>query len=254
MGIKIVCLNLWNGGFLFESMVEYLQREKADIYLLQEVFNGTDPHLPPQHRTFTELQQQLDLPHGHFAPCFNENINGAVIVQGNAIFSRFPLQEVSVTFYDVPFGARDNTREAFPFSPRNLQHVKTAVGSHELHLLNTQGIWGEDGQDSPRRLNMATYIIREIDGCTPLVLAGDFNVQPETQAIALIESKLHNVFKGELDTSFNLKRKDLVRDPGFTSAVVDMFFITPDLKVTKQVCPKVDVSDHYPLVVELDIG
>lgn len=253
MKIKVVCLNVWIGGVLFEPMMEYLKMETADIYLLQEVFNGNDQHLEPKYRTFSEVQKQLDLPFAHFAPCFNESVGGRDIVQGNAILSKFPLREVSVTYYDVPFGTRDNSRSAFHLSPRSLQHVVANVSDSNLHLLNTQGIWGEDGWDSPRRLKMAQHILHEIDNHTPLVLAGDFNLQPKTETITMIEAKLSNVFKNELTTTFNVKRKDLVKYPGYSTAVVDMFFITPDIKVTEHYCPNVDVSDHYPLVVLLDV-
>jgi endonuclease/exonuclease/phosphatase family metal-dependent hydrolase len=251
MNIKIVCLNVWIGGVLFEPMLEYLQKENADIYLLQEVFNGEDPDLSPQYRTFTELQKRLNLPEAHFAPCFIEDIDGKQVVQGNAVLSKFPLEEVSISHYDAPFGKRNNTRNAFHLSPRNLQHVKAKLNNQEIHVLNTQGIWGEDGLDSPRRLKMVEHIIEEIGNNSPLVLAGDFNMRPETEAIALIEKKLHNVFKNELETSFNLKRKDLENYPGFASAVVDMLFVTPDLKIIGHESPTVDVSDHRPLVVKL---
>jgi endonuclease/exonuclease/phosphatase family metal-dependent hydrolase len=254
MTIKIVCLNVWIGGVLFEPLVAYLQKENADIYLLQEVFNGEGPDLSPQYRTFIELQKRLNLPEAHFAPCFIEDLDGKQVVQGNAVLSKFPLEEVSVSHYDTPFGKRNNTRGAFHLSPRNLQHVKAKLNNQELHILNTQGIWGEDGLDSPRRLKMVEHIIEEIDNNTPLVLAGDFNMRPETQAISMIENKLHNVFKNELETSFNLKRKDLEKYPGFASAVVDMFFVTSDIKIIKRNCPQVDVSDHCPLMVELELN
>jgi hypothetical protein len=46
MKIKVVCLNLWQGGNLFDGILKFLEAEDADILLLQEVYNASDPKLP----------------------------------------------------------------------------------------------------------------------------------------------------------------------------------------------------------------
>lgn len=244
MKIKVVCLNLWIGGILFDPIVDFLKRENPDICLLQEVFDDDN---------YASLQKQLEFPYSHFAPAFDEIIDDKKVVQGNVILSKFPLHEIGVTYYDVPYGIRDNRREAYQFTPRNLQHVSTTISKTTLHVFNTQGIWGEDGWDSERRVAMAEHIVNEIGNTTPFVLAGDFNLQPKTKTIGIIEKKAKNVFKDELQTSFNIKRKDLVNFPGFATAVVDMIFVSPEMKVISHYCPTVDISDHLPLIVELEI-
>jgi endonuclease/exonuclease/phosphatase family metal-dependent hydrolase len=253
MKIKLICLNIWNGGTLFENIKDFCQKEQADIYLFQEVYNSINPDLPIQYRSFQKLQSFINHPYNHFAPTFIEDVNGTEVVSGNVIFSKFKLTEISVTHYDVPFGKRKYGREFFQDSPRSLQHAVAHIDGTELHLLNTQGIWGEDGGDSPRRVAMASKIVAEIGNHHPLILAGDFNVQPNTETIGLIENKLKNVFKNELKTTFNVQRKDLVNYPGYADAVVDMLFITPDIKMLEHRCPPVDISDHYPLIVTFEI-
>lgn len=252
MPLKIISLNVWIGGILFDEVVAFLQDQQADIVLLQEVFNGPESVQEKQHRTFSELQAELGFKHAHFAPTFLEDIDSQLIEQGNAILSNYPLQEVAVTFYDHPFGIRDNRRQAFHKTPRNLQHVVADAQGTQLHLLNTQGIWGKDGEDSPRRLAMSETILAEVGDYAPLVLAGDFNLQPHTQTIKNIEGKLVNVFKDSAETSFNLQRKDLEQFPGYATAVVDMFFVSHDVRVVKKSMPQVDISDHLPLVVEVE--
>lgn len=253
MRLKIVSLNVWIGGILFEPMLDFLNDQQADIILLQEVFNGQDKNLKPQYRTYNELQTNLDIQYSHFAPAFLEDVDGQEIVQGNAIFSRFPLNEIGISHYDVPYGKRKNVREEFHLTPRSLQHVVANIRNIKLHLLNTQGIWGLDGEDNQRRLAMSDRILEEINGNSPLLLAGDFNLQPKTQTIRKIEEKLNNVFKNELKTSFNLQRKDLEKYPGFATAVVDMVFLTHNIKVIRKSCPQVDISDHLPLIATIEI-
>ncbi|MBU0974285.1 hypothetical protein KKD03_01130, partial [Patescibacteria group bacterium] len=89
---------------------------------------------------------------------------------------------------------------------------------------------------------------------SPLLLAGDFNLNTYTKTIKKIENVLESVFKSDLKTSFNLKRKDLEKDPGYVTSAVDMMFVSKDVRVIKRSCPDVDISDHLPLVVELELG
>lgn len=254
MKLKIVCLNVWIGGILFDEIVAFLREQNADIVLLQEVYNGDASFTKKQYRTLSELQAQLGYQFVHFAPAFLEDSEGKEVAQGNAILSKFPLTEVSVTFYDVGFGKRDaNDNTTFHITPRNLQHVVADINGIKLQVLNTQGIWGTNGDDNERRLHMSDHILKESGNSAPLIFAGDLNVNEKTETIKRIEKKLTNVFKNQLVTSFNLKRKDLVKDPGYATSVVDMLFVSPDIKVLGASVPQVDVSDHLPLVCEIEL-
>jgi endonuclease/exonuclease/phosphatase family metal-dependent hydrolase len=82
---------------------------------------------------------------------------------------------------------------------------------------------------------------------------GDFNVQANTKTIKNIEKHMQNVFKEDLTTSFNLAHKDLEKYPGYETAVVDMFFVSKDVKVITKSVPDDDVSDHLPLLCEVEI-
>lgn len=67
MTIKIVTLNIWLGGLLQEEYLSFLEAQDADLVLLQEVNNGTDPTLKPQYRTMQILKERLGYPHEAFA-------------------------------------------------------------------------------------------------------------------------------------------------------------------------------------------
>lgn len=251
--MKIINLNVWIGGKLFDSMLDFLSNEQADIVLLQEVYNSSDSSLDRQYRTFTVLKENLGYEFGAFAPAFLEEMGEHTFDQGNAILSHFPLTELPTTWYDVPYGTRIDDWEHFHVTPRCLQHVVADIDGRSLHLLNTQGIWGEDGEDSDRRLKMADQILKEAGDHTPLVLAGDFNVRYQTETIAKLEKKLGNVFKNDVKTTFNLKHKDLTKFPGFADAAVDGIFVTSDINIVEKRVPDVDVSDHVPMVVEIEL-
>lgn len=257
MQIKVVSLNIWDGGRLFEQLVDFCQQEAADVYLFQEVFNNVDPALESRFRAFEELQRRLNLGHATFAPTYTEVIGEQKYLQGNAILSCFPLSDTWAEHYLEPFGEMVNKeRTQFPFIPRNIQHARIETGATPLHVFNTQGIWGEDGKDTSRRIEMGTKIalkISDVGSDAAIILAGDFNIDRNTKTIQLIEEKLESVFKDELTTSFNVKRKDLEKYPGYASASVDMMFVSSAAKVLSHRCPQVDVSDHLPLTAVLEI-
>lgn len=261
MRLKVININIWIGGILWEELLEFLKRENPDILLTQEIYNGDTRFQKKQFKSFSELQKELGFEYAAFAPTFEEDSDelsndGKLlrVIQGNAVFSKFPLEEVATIFYDVPFGGRDPyDATQYHITPRNLQHVTTLIGTKKLHILNTQGIWGEHGGDTPRRLEMAEKILSEVGENAPLVLAGDFNVHEKTQTVDALREKLVSVFYGEMQSSFNIRRKDLVKSPGYASSVVDMFFVTKDIAVVAKEVSEVDVSDHKPLICEIEI-
>lgn len=250
MQIKFINLNLWNGGYLFDNLIDFIKIEKPDILACQEVFNGKKPNLESRYKSYNLLTDLLNFKYSSFSPAFLGLTEMGKIDNGNAVFSGYPIKKTKTVFYDIAYGERDNNRKNFPFSPRNLQSVEIKLGNVPLHIFNTHGIWGEDGNDNIRRLKMSKTIVNEIKDKKYVILSGDFNTQEKTRTIANIEKHLTNVFKGELQSTFNMKRKD---DPRYAKAVVDMVFVSNNIKVLKHTCPQVDISDHLPLVCVFEI-
>lgn len=250
MTIKIISLNMWQGGNLFDAILSFLHEEQPDILALQEVYDGTDPHWERNFRSIETLQENLNLPFYHFAPAFLERTNFGKVEQGNAIFSRFPIISSAVSFYDISYGEREDKPEYFEYTPRNLQHVELDIHGKRLHVLNTQGVWGEDGNDNERRLAMGRTIAKELSRLDLAILAGDFNVKEHTNTIEMIEAYTKNVFKNELLSTFNMRVKT---NPGYAVAVVDMIFVTPNIQILQKSCPDIDVTDHLPLVATLSV-
>jgi endonuclease/exonuclease/phosphatase family metal-dependent hydrolase len=250
MQVKFVTLNIFKGNLIDEA-VDFIKSENPDILALQEVFNGKDPSLTRNLRLYQTLKEELGYQHSVFSPeCFY-NLHEGKIEHGNAIYSKFLIKEEHAIFYDVPFSESyiDN-QENYAFHPRNLQHSVIEAEGARLNVFNTHGIWGLKGRDNKRRLKMSKIIVDSIQNKENVILAGDFNLQPDTQTIKNIEKYLTNVFKNELVTTFNMKRKD---NPDYGKVVVDMIFVSRNIKVVEHYCPKVNVSDHLPLVSVLEI-
>ncbi|HSW89923.1 MAG TPA: endonuclease/exonuclease/phosphatase family protein [Patescibacteria group bacterium] len=251
MQIKILDLNLFEGGLFWPNIEKLIQKENPDILCLQEVFNG-DAKQSPNFRTIEQLDKLLPGFHHYYSPELFEIWPFGQGDGGNAIYSRFPMREEQTIFLHREYQKilRPRNEKDFSHYPKNLQSVVVEIDGKRLHVANMHGIWGLDGKDSKERLQMSKLIVKEVKGKKPLVLAGDFNLKPDTVTIQYIEKLLTNVFKGEMKTSFNMRHKDNL---GYASAVVDMFFASPDIKIVSKSVPGDDVSDHLPLLVTVEI-
>lgn len=234
-----------------EEILAFLKREDADVVFMQEVYDGHDKAWERKFRSMDVLRDELHYPYEHFAPAFLERIEFGKVEQGNAILSRLPILESQVYAYDQPYGEREDKPEYYESTPRNLQRVGVDLGGRTIQVFNTQGVWGKDGDDNERRLVMAKTIVDAIEPYDSVVLAGDFNVQEKTKTIGLIEEHLVNVFKEDgRTTSFNMRHKT---NPGYATAVVDMLFASPSVRVLEHRQCEDDVSDHFTLTATLEI-
>jgi endonuclease/exonuclease/phosphatase family metal-dependent hydrolase len=252
MRIKFVTLNLLEGGIFFDNIERFLTEERPDVMTFQEVYNGADATLEKRFRTMEVLSSIFPSYHASFAAAFNDIDHGGV-ESGNAILSRFPITSAGHAFFDVPYDPayRKELRNGdYSHDPQVIQTVQLDAEGKTLHIGNVHGIWNTDGNDNPRRLAMSKTIVEQMRGKSPAILAGDFNVQPETETIGNIEKHMTNVFKGQLTSTFNMRHKT---NPGYATAVVDMVFVSPDVQVVSNHLSEADVSDHKALVCEFEI-
>lgn len=251
MEVKFICLNLWQGGNLFDSILRFLREENADVIALQEVYDGKDAALADKYRSIEVVKQHLGPAyHFDFAPAFLDNRKEGKIVQGNAVFSRFPIKSSDVTFFNEPY-REDYTEvpENFPSCPRNLEHVTLQTDAGDINIFNLQGVWDLDGDNySERRQMMSEKIIEAVKGKTNVILAGDTNSKPTNKAMRNIEHHLVSVFGDTLKSSFNMRRKT---NPGYATAAVDLMYVSPDVQVLSRECRDIDISDHLPLIAKL---
>lgn len=262
MQLTFVSVNIWDGGRLMDELIPFLQNTNADIIAMQEVYNSTDKNLEDRFRSVEVSRERLAYPYMHFAPAFTEVLDLGRVVQGNCIFSKFPISTSETIFYDFPFADRvwdvDSEEERIRRNvetPRNLQEVTIDIGEGiQLFVFNTQGVWhtGQDVQE--RQIQMSHTIASHIAGKDRVIACGDFNVLIDTtNAGTIIESGgVRSIFKGELTTSFNMKRKPPTGTT-YGTAVVDGLFVSPSIRVVAHSAPNVDVSDHLPLIATLEL-
>lgn len=236
-----------------DELLEFLRSEDADIVFLQEVYNGAAAHLKPNFRTMQVLTDRLDYAHQVFDEAFVQRYGEDYIPIGNALLSKLPVlshRPILLTEAALPY--YEEKPEHWPIMPALLQHAELKLTNKTLDVYNLHGVWDLDGDAyTDRRQIMSKEILKAISGKKNVILAGDTNAKSSNRAVREIEADLRPVFGQELKTTFNMRRKT---NPGYGTAAVDLMFVSPDIKIVSKNVPDIDVSDHLPLVVELEFS
>jgi endonuclease/exonuclease/phosphatase family metal-dependent hydrolase len=254
MKIKVMSLNIWHGGYLWDTAVEFIKAENADILLLQEAYDGHDLHTERRFRMMDEFKSILGYEYSDFAKVMNYVTPEGSFPHGNAIFTKFPIKSSSFSYFTEPQPGRDeydDIPENWSILPSKLQHVELETPTGPLDVFNMHGVWDLDGDNySQNRQKMRDIILRDTADKKNVIVAGDSNAKASNQAMRELEPQLKSVFGQELKSTFNMRRKD---NPGYATAAVDLMFVSPNIKVLDKSCPDVDVSDHLPIIATLEI-
>jgi endonuclease/exonuclease/phosphatase family metal-dependent hydrolase len=133
---------------------------------------------------------------------------------------------------------------------RNIQFVSLKSDLGLLTVINFHGLWNGKGKgDSDDRLLQSDNILSFLKTRTePVILAGDFNLAPDTESIKKLEA-------------FGLR--NLIREYGVTSTrtshyskperYADYIFLSNGLNIKNFSVLPDEVSDHVPLALEIDI-
>lgn len=251
MTIKVISLNMWQGGNLIPAILNFLAEQNADVVALQEVYDGQATDLADKYRSITVLKS-LNYPFTDYAPAYMDDRPEGLIPQGNAILSKFPVKSRGTTFLFEPRQPSYKELPAnFPILPRILQYVSLETPAGELNVFNLHGVWDIDGDnDSPDRRRMCQIVAEAATDKPHAIVTGDTNAKTTNPALRLLEKSLDSVFGQELTTTFNMRRK---RNPGYAVSAVDHMYVSRDIKVLERSCPDIDISDHLPLIVSLKL-
>lgn len=253
MQIKFITINTWFGGKIWDNLVSFIEVEKPDIIALQEVYDGHDKNLEKRYRTMEEFSKIFSnfLPYHIFGATVNDtSVN---VHWGNAIFSKFPIRASKTIFFDLPFTDYNFATDPDPrLAAEGMLEGEISLDKDNIFVYSWHGPWNNHGGDSKERFVMRDKIIESLKDKEKVILAGDSNMNNGTQVIKDIEEKLNltNVFGDTLTTTFNMKRKNI---PELAHESVDKVFVTKNIKVLRKEMSMVDISDHHPLKVILEV-
>ena len=252
--MRVISLNTWGGRALHPLMHFFRQRAKdVDVFCLQEIFDADQKALEERHPDehvrgdiFKKILNELKDFEGSFA-FFDDN----PLRQSLAIFVRrtLPIKEIGDLIVYKPEHPIETGSSII--SARKIQYVSIEVSGQPHHVVNFHGLWdGKLKNDSPERIDQSHNVnkfLATLDGHK--ILCGDFNLNPDTASLGILEQGMKNLVK---EYKIKSTRTPLYRHYNDVdgSHFADYCLTSPDIVVKHfEVLPDI-VSDHAPLYLE----
>lgn len=263
--IKIGSYNLWNAR-AGKEIFSYLRETSCDIWCLQEVNSSiiskiaSDKSQSDMHEEIRKiLPHHLNIHSPVSLYCTHSHHEEWYSMYGLSIFSdiRLPVVETRTVYLNGHFHERYFSKGSGADHVRLIQIItyRWPGRNKPLNCLNYHGVWypAPEGVSSKRdtkdRIDISKKIhalMRDLDG--DVVLVGDFNLEPDTESIKLIGSGMKDLIK---EYRIKTTRSQLYDKPEYPWA--DYAFVSNGLKVRSFEVPKVNHSDHLPLILEIDL-
>jgi endonuclease/exonuclease/phosphatase family metal-dependent hydrolase len=243
--MKLIQLNAW-GGRIDKILKDFLIEESPDIFCGQEIISY--PHGDSLlFFTAEEISQAAGTKYSTFGATASIPYMQGNAEFGNMISSKKPITKSEVVFTNLKF-VKDFNFEDHDYNIRNFVHAVIEVKSKRLNILTHHGHHVRDHkdgtEDTDRQMKAIHDYIKELEG--PVILTGDFNLQPKSSSLSDLNTLLVN-----LSSEYRLKttRNSLTNK----SEVCDYIFVSKDINVKNFYADKKIVSDHQALILEFDI-
>lgn len=256
MKLKVIQVNIYMGKYLGD-LIDFLNREKPDIVTMEEVttkeFNLWDD---PNISLFDTICRETGLK-GVYDPAVELKDKPASTL-GNAVISRFDTvgKEITVLKKFRPMTVEEFRNPKFdhlwPMEPKHLLDISLSVEGENIHVICWHGAWVPSASDTNESLRQSIIVadhLRMLGG--PFILGGDLNVGPETKTVALVDAVSNNLMSGAGIAQTTHPQVHKIAPRGF---LIDYIFTSEHFKKISIDAPRVLVSDHLPLVAELEFG
>lgn len=247
-----------------KQIVDLILNQEPDIITLQEVMRPLGVNVFDQYRSAEGLQLALreKYPYSFFGAAWvTEAMKkngimhrdfGGLVEMGNMIFSKFPIIfGESHHFYGHYNYALDWTNFDTEDHPRPVEIVLLNTPSGTLQLLNVHGIWTKDKTGDARTMQECQYVLNLAQQKNfATIIAGDFNLLPTTDSIALLNKAYKNVIS---EYSIISTRPHFNDGKDVGDLVVDYIFVNEPIKVNDCQVVESDISDHLPLILDFEM-
>lgn len=212
------------------AIAKVINLQKPDLVALSEVDNKTT-------RSGTTVDQAKEL--GGLTGMyyyFTKAMNYQGGEYGDAVLSRFPILDSKR--YELPTTGSQ-------FEPRSMAMITVEKEGKKFHFASTH--LDHTGNDANRVLQ-ANELVKIIDQLShPLILAGDWNAQPESEPIRILKQKLTPTCVNNCPYTFPAVKPD---------RTIDYIMYTPQNKfnlINLKIVNETYASDHLPLVADIEL-
>lgn len=215
----------WNKSVNLEQVAQVIRRSDCDIIGLNEV-RGEGPSA--YYSNQAEILAKLTDRYYFFAPAVEFPNEGSY---GIALLSRFPIKSGEIL--PIPFMEGGENRE-----PRRL--LKAVIAAENDVTVYVSHFGGH-----PREQELAvSAFLEDVNAVkTPVLLMGDFNTTPKSGILNPVYDVMEECFSETNPFTF----------PSFAPVrKIDYIFASKPARFFRQEVIPVVISDHYPLVAQVD--
>jgi exonuclease III len=256
--MKLISLNVW-GGKIYRPLMNFIneQAETTDIFCFQEVFQS-DSGIPKSSGYRTNIYNDIAYVLKDFDGYFAKTFDGYDMVKivdfdlrfGVAMFVKKYINVVSheETLIHHVAGGVIKRKDYFETS-RSIQSIRFNSNNKIFNIYSLHGLWILDAyggkRDNKERMQQSKRIrqfMNKNDG--EKIVVGDFNLDPDTESLKLLEKNLKNLIK---DYSIKTTRSSLyTRENKFA----DYTLASLGIRIIDFQVPNVAVSDHLPMILK----
>lgn len=260
--MKLISLNTW-GGLAFEPLVKFIEEnEDTDIFCFQEVFHN-DRAIEQLSEIRADLLTDLKAILGNFQVFFHPvikgyNLDGEYARKVNfdlefglAIFVKNSLTVKSVGQEEIYDDHTGILNLDFSNLPVYFQYVVLEHNGKYYTICNFHGIPKPGNKlDTPERIDQSKKILDFLSSQNGAkIVAGDFNLLPDTESIHLIERQMNNLI-----SQYNISITRSPLSPYYGTAefqkYADYTFVSGEVQVNSFEVPNIEVSDHLPMILD----
>lgn len=226
--MKIIFLNAFH-GFLGHKLTEYYTRTKdsTDIYCLQEATGRAVTGNGLEKKFCKTETMRVDNENDYYCcvTLFKKNAN---LIRKMNFFEHNKKMGLAV-------------------------YTKIKLDQKIINIVNIHGAYEPgDKRDTKERLQQSKRIIEFLNKVEGIkIIGGDFNLLPDTESIKMFEKGGYRNLIDEF--KIPTTRNEIAwKSHPIKQLYADYVFVDPNVKVRSFEVPNVLVSDHLPLVLEIE--
>lgn len=250
--LKFIQINIYKGQYL-NALTRFLKDQDPDFISMQEVTAGEMNLCDKKLDLFEYFKKELRL--NGVLDKVTKPIDSKDGYLGNAVFSKYEILDSRVlalkNFEGLTLTEFDK-EENFPLFSRHLLSAECVIGGRKVRAISWHAAWTAPPVDTEETMRQAKEVADYLKNLKePFILGCDMNAVPQSKVAGLINQSAVNLMmnSGVLQTTHPKIHKIAPR--GF---MIDYIFTSPHFKLKKLKVPEVTISDHLPVVAELEFN
>ncbi len=227
--MKIVFLNIW-GSHMTEGLVPYIKEQalNTDVFCLQEATPNAKEACARVLNGYVEISDYKFIDH-------NDNFPQTMFIRNDIEL----LSSGTLFGDDMTIGLA--------------MYAELKIGDKNMYVCNVHGrSRPSDKLDNPDRLKFSQKIIEFFqDKNTPVVIGGDFNIEPTTESLRMFENHSYRdlIKEHNIPTTRNHLAWD--RYPDNKMYFSDYVFLNDKVTLNNFDVDNNEISDHLPMVLTI---